>query len=251
MTLRPARAMRATLAAAALAVALPAGAQDATGLSDAEFGERVRAYLLENPEVLMEALGVLEEREAAAQAEADTALVEQNAEALFQDGYSWQGGNPDGDLTIVKFNDYRCGFCRRAYPVVNDLLDADGNIRFVVKEFPILGDQSVLSSRFAIAVRRLHGADAYAEAHDALMTFRGDVTMPALERIAGDLGLDAGPIVAEMNSDAVTEEIAEVRALAQRLQITGTPTFVVGDQMLRGFLPLEDMEAVVAEVRGG
>ena len=238
--------------AAALA-ATPALAFDVNAMSDTEkaaFGEAVRAYLLENPEVIVDAINVLEERQAMAQAQADFDLVEQYAEALFDDGYSWVGGNPDGDITIVEFLDYRCGYCRRAHPEVADLLAEDGNIRLIVKELPILGEASMISSRFAIAVKQLAGDDAYKQVHDVLMEFSGDPTDVALRRIAESQGRDADEILAAMESDAVTEEIATTRSLAQALQINGTPTFVLEDELLRGFVPADQMAVMVADKRG-
>ena len=156
----------------ALLLASGAQAADLENMTDADraaFGAQVRAYLLENPEVIMEAVQVLEERQANEQAQGDVALVANNAAAIFADGYSWVGGNPEGDITVVEFLDYRCSFCRRAHPEVLDLVQGDGNIRYIVKEFPILGENSVLSSRFALAVRAVAGDEAYAEANASLM----------------------------------------------------------------------------------
>ena len=243
--------LRPALLALGLAAA-PVAALDLETMNEVEreaFRAEVRAYLLENPEVLMEAIGVLEAREAAAQAELDRGLAQANAAALFEDEVSWQGGNPDGDLTLVEFIDYRCGFCRRAHPEVAELIESDGNIRIITKEFPILGDQSVLAARFAIATKLVSGDDAYKQVSDALMTIRGDVTEDSLGRLAETLHLPAEDILVEMMSPDVTEVIATNRALGQRLQISGTPTFVLGDRMLRGYLPLEEMRAVVAEER--
>ncbi|MFY0648171.1 DsbA family protein [Sulfitobacter geojensis] len=237
----------------AAALALPATAMDLTELSDAEraqFRAEVRAYLMENPEVIMEAVDALREKEANAQAQADVDLVSVNADAIFDDGYSWVGGNPDGDITLVEFLDYRCGYCKKAHDEVAKLLEKDGNIRLIVKEFPILGDQSVLASRFAVAVKQVAGDDSYKAMNDALMAFRGDVTLASLRRMASTFGLDMDAIEAVMDSDAVTQEIAQTRALAQRLQITGTPTFVMKDELLRGYLPYDQMQALLDEKRG-
>lgn len=237
----------------AASLALPAAAMDLTELSDAEraqFRAEVRAYLMENPEVIMEAVDALREKEANAQAQADVDLVSVNAKAIFDDGYSWVGGNPDGDITLVEFLDYRCGYCKKAHDEVAKLLKKDGNIRLIVKEFPILGEQSVLASRFAVAVKQVAGDDSYKAMNDALMAFRGDVTPASLRRMASTFGLDMDAIEAVMDSDAVTQEIAETRALAQRLQITGTPTFVMKDELLRGYLPYDQMKALLDEKRG-
>ncbi|MBS8228725.1 DsbA family protein [Vannielia litorea] len=245
---------RAPLLAAALALtALPAAAFDASSMTDAEreaFRAEIRAYLLDNPEVLMEAISVLEERQAAEQAQGDVALVAAHADALFNDGYSYVGGNPEGDITIVEFMDYRCGYCKKAFPEVESLIEGDGNIRFIVKEFPILGEQSVVASRFAIATLQVAGPEAYKAVHDAMMQQRGEFNEASLRSLAEQAGTDPEPILAAMESDEVSAVIAENHALAQAMQITGTPTFVLDDQMLRGYVPLQAMMGIVDEVRG-
>lgn len=237
----------------AATLALPAMAMDLNKLSDderAQFRAEVRAYLMDNPEVIMEAVELLQTREAEQAAQADLTLVADNKDALFNDGYSWVGGNPEGDITLVEFLDYRCGYCKRAHDEVAKLLETDGNIKLVVKELPILGEQSVIASRYAVATKQIAGDDSYKALHDALMEFNGDVTLPALRRLASTFGLDADAIEAHMNSDQVTQEIAANRALAQRLAISGTPTFVMHDELLRGYLPYDQMQAMVAEKRG-
>ena len=236
-----------------LALTGPAVATEIGSMTDVErtaFREEVRAYLLDNPEVLMEAISVLETREQQAQAQSDAELIAENSDVLFDDPQSWVGGNPEGDVTVVEFLDYRCGYCRRAFPEVEELIESDGNIRFVVKEFPILGDQSVLASRFAIATQRVAGDEAYEAVHDELMTLRGEVNEASLEGIAADQGLDWNEISAEMNVPEVDARIEKSLALGQKMGINGTPSFVFGDQMVRGYVPLDVMREIVADERG-
>lgn len=245
---------RLILAAAlsALTLAAPARATDLGAMTDAErqaFRDEVRAYLLENPEVLVDAMDVLQQRQADQQAAGDASLVQSNADSIFHDNHSWVGGNPEGDVTLVEFMDYRCTYCRKSYSEVEELVKSDGNIRFVVKEFPILGEQSELSARFAIATLQMAGDEVYKKAHDTLITFRGKVTKPNLSQLAGKLGLDAEKVLARMDSPEVDKVISQNMALAQRLQISGTPTFVLEDQMLRGYVPLDGMRQIVGEVR--
>ncbi|MFC6642687.1 DsbA family protein [Sulfitobacter profundi] len=226
---------------------------DLTELTDAEraqFRAEVRAYLMENPEVILQAVEQMQNRQAEAQMQADFDLVTANADEIFDDGYSWVGGNPDGDITLVEFLDYRCGYCKRAHGEVAKLLETDGNIKLIVKEFPILGDQSMLASRFAVATKQVAGGDAYKQLNDALMAFNGEVSLPALRRLGESFDLDVPAIEAKMDSDEVIQEITQTRALAQKLQITGTPTFVMQDEMLRGYLPYDQMMALVDEKRG-
>ena len=245
--------MRLLILALTMALCGPVAALDLDAMTPEErklFREEVRAYLLDNPEIIMEAVAVLEAREAEAQAQADVALIADNAADIFDDGYSWVGGNPDGDITLVEFLDYRCGFCKRAHGEVAKLLESDGNIRLIVKEFPILGEQSLLASRFAVATKQVAGDDAYKSVSDALMALSGDVNMRTLRRMANTLGLDADTIEARMDSEEVTDEIRRSRALAQRLNITGTPTFVLEDELLRGYLPFDEMQVIVDDKRG-
>lgn len=248
--------MRLTLAslATAIAVAAPAYADtDITSLNDSEraaFRDEVRAYLLDNPEVLMEAIAVLEQRQAQAQQADDVTLVQTNAEALFNDPTSFVGGNPNGDITIVEFMDYSCGYCKKAFPEVEELIKTDGNIRFIIKEFPILGEASVLAARFALATREVAGDDAYEKVHNAMMGGRGKVNDKAIDALAKSLDLDLAAIRAEMNSDKINAILTANHALAQRMQVSGTPTFVIGDQLLRGYAPLDGMREIVAEARG-
>ena len=245
---------RLALAATLAATAHPAVALDLSAMSNEEreaFRAEVRAYLLENPEVLTEAISVLEQREEQRQVAADQALVQQNLDALLSDGHSWVGGNPNGNITVVEFMDYRCGYCRRAFQEVEDLVGRDGNIRFILKEFPILGEQSVLASQFAIAVQQLHGEDVYKDVHDALMLMQTDVSKETLTRLAESFALDPAPIIERMDAPEVTAIIDANHQLAQALNISGTPTFVMGDQLVRGYVPLPAMEAIVADERAG
>ena len=237
-----------TAAVLTLSLSLPALAQDAA--NDEAFGERVRAYLLENPHVIMEAVGVLQQREDAAAATADQDMIAAQMDALTNDGFSWVGGNPDGDITVVEFMDYRCGYCKKAHPEVESLLSADGNIRFIVKEFPILGEQSILGSQFAIAAHLVAGDDAYKAVHDTLMSYNGEITAESLSRLADSLDLDGAAILAKLDDPEVVRRISENRALGKALDISGTPTFVVQNQMVRGYVPAEQLQKMVDQLRG-
>jgi protein-disulfide isomerase len=216
---------------------------------DAEFGAQVRAYLLQNPEVIFEAVAAYEQRSAEAQLDMDRAILEANAEALFNDGHSWVGGNPEGDITLVEFIDYRCGFCKRAHDEVAALLQADSGIRLILKEFPILGPESELASRFAVSSLRLGGDAVYEVVQDRLMRHDGAITMEFLAELAADQELEFPAIMAEMESDAVNEILVENRALAQRLQISGTPTFVMETEMIRGFVPADALIDIAESLR--
>lgn len=244
-----------SLAALTMAAVLgtPAAALDLSAMSAADkaaFGEAVKTYLMENPEVLVEAINKLEERQQAAQADNDKVLVQSNAEDLFHFAGDWVGGNPEGDVTMVEFIDYKCTYCKKAYEVVDEVLKKDDKIRFVVKEFPILSEQSVLAARFAVATRQVAGDAAYEKVHDALMAVRGDITLDSLQRLAEAQKIDAKAVLARMNTEEVTAVLRTNAQLAERMAIAGTPAFVVGGQLLRGYAPAEVMAQIIADERG-
>jgi len=244
------------LSTALLALALPLTAQaqsaaGASGMTDAErealHGE-IRAYILENPEVILEAIQIIESRREEAAETEDRQRVALFSEVLFNDQYSYVGGNPDGDITIVEFSDYRCGFCKRAHPIVERLLETDPNLRLVIKEFPILGEDSVAAGRMAMAAHDLDAA-LYPALNDALMTHEGDLTEATSYRIASDVGYDIPTLKARAQSDEIGERLGQTYELAQNLGLQGTPSFVIGGEIVRGFLQIEDMREIIAEQR--
>lgn len=222
-------------------------------MTDAEreaFRAEVRGYLLENPEILNEMVKILDERQKALTAQTDQQMVAANADELFNDGYSWVTGNPEAEFTVVEFLDYQCGYCRKAMPEVTELLESDGDIRMVVKDFPILGPGSELAARAATAAMMTGGPDAYGRLHDVLMTAKGQITDEGLDRTLREADLDPDTIRPAMDDPEVGRRIARNRALAERMAITGTPTFVFQSEMIRGYITLADMRLVVEEVRG-
>jgi protein-disulfide isomerase len=244
--------MRLLLTLLTLIAALPAAAQQAPEMSDGEreaLHREIREYLLANPEILTEMVAILEQRQAVAAAEQDRELVAAHHEAIFADGFSFVGGNPDGDVTVVEFLDYQCGYCRRAHPEVAELIASDGNIRWIVKELPILGPGSELAARAAVATLLAAGPEGYAALNDRLMRLEGPVDDAALDAALADAGLDPAAIRARMADPEVERRIAATRELAARLAISGTPTFVFDNRMVRGYLPLAEMRGLVEELR--
>lgn len=236
----------------ALGLATTAAAGPFDDLSDADRGalrDEIRSYLLENPEVLMEAISVLEDRQAEAKTQAEQQAVAANHDEIFSDGVSHVKGNPDGDVTIVEFFDYQCTYCKRAHPEVTELLESDGKIRLIQKEFPILGPMSETAARNAIAVLLNDGGDVYQDFSDSVMAHDGPLNQAVLDKYAREAGADLDAMHARAGSDEVTAVIARNRALGHALQISGTPTFVFGDHMVRGYVPLSDMRDMVDDLR--
>lgn len=241
----------APLALLALSAAPAAAQTDIGNLSPEErsaFRAEVRAYLLEHPEVLFEAIQILEQRRSEANRANDADLVSENSDDLFADGFSYVGGNPDGDVTLVEFIDYRCGYCKKAHSEVKQVLEQDGNIRYIVKEFPILGPDSVSAGRMALAALKLDPSK-YAELNDQLMSYDGTLNEQAAYRIARDVGYDISALKEAANAPEIEEQVKQTYELADRLGIQGTPGFVIGDQLVRGYVPGEELLAAVEAAR--
>lgn len=209
----------------------------------------IRKYLLEHPEVIMEAVQVLEERRKTAEATEARDLVADNAKAIFEDGYSQVAGNPDGDVTVVEFLDYNCGYCKKAHADVRRLVETDAGLRYVVKEFPILGPSSVTAAKAALASRAQQGGQLYMAFNEALMANRGALTDDRIWAIADEVGLDVAALKTEAGKPETQALIDRTYALAKTLEIQGTPTFVVGDDLVRGYVPLDALREAVKAAR--
>jgi protein-disulfide isomerase len=208
----------------------------------------VRDYLLRNPELLLELMDKLDrKRDDDARDKAQVALRE-NRDALFKDADSHVLGPANGDVTIVEFFDYRCPYCKQMFEPIGKLLKEDRKLRLVLKEFPILGPDSVIASRAAIAAR---AQGKYIEMHDALMAAKGTLDEATVLSIAGKVGLDTKRLKTDMASPAVERIIQRNTELAKALQINGTPSFIVGDTIFPGALEPAALKQMIAELRKG
>ena len=170
-------------------------------------------------------------------------------EMLFDDPASPIGGNPDGDVTMVEFFDYRCGYCKGVQRTVAAALEQDPSLRVVFKELPVLGLVSVVAARAALAAHR-QNPDKYVAFHGALMKSRDRLTKPSILRIARDMGFDAKRLEADMSSPEIDQAIERNLALATTLGILGTPAFVIGDKIVPGAVSLKTMKRLIARARG-
>jgi protein-disulfide isomerase len=206
----------------------------------------IRDYLMRNPEVIIEAVEGLEQRRRDEAQRASKVALVQFREEIFNDPYSVSAGNPQGDVTLVEFFDYRCPYCKQVVPALTQLIKDDGKLRFVYKELPILGPDSLTASRAAIAARR---QNKYIALHDALMKTRGSLDEATVMKIAAEAGLDIARLKTDMVSREVDDTIERNRRLAQALAITGTPAFVIGDTVVPGAVDLPTLKSLVAQAR--
>jgi len=225
-------------------------AEDNKASSDQEFGERVRDFLMNNPEVIMEAYKAYQDKVNLQQAQLQNQAVIANREQLVSDPHAPVAGNPNAPVTIVEFFDYRCGYCKKILGTMMNYVSADSNVRVVFKEFPILDGDSPGPSEFAsrAALASLNQDESkYLAYHNALMTARGGLSLQSILAMGKEVGLDPVQLRAEMNSPEITEMIRRNRELAQRLRISGTPTLVIGDEVLRGAQPRERIQQAIAD----
>ena len=213
----------------------------------------IEEYLRNNPEVMIASLEKFQRDQQIAQrdqqAQADVALVTSNSKEIFEDGYSFVAGNPDGDVTMVEFSDYNCGYCKRAHTEVANFIAEDGIIRLVVKEFPILGPGSTVAGRAALASAMQDGGEKYEAFNDALMKHRGSHSEATVMKVAETVGLDVEQLEADMESPEIDKMMKRTFALADKLSINGTPAFIIGNQVVRGFVPAAELEKLAEAAR--
>lgn len=191
----------------------------------------IKDYLVAHPEILFEVQSALEAKLAKEEAERTKALVAENGKAIYRAEGAPVAGNPDGDITVVEFFDYNCGYCKRGFSEIAKLIEKDKNVRVVFKEFPILRDESEQAARVALAAR-MQGK--YWEVHSELLTSKGLVNEAVALKAAEKHGLDMVKLKADMDSAEVKGELERVKELAKKLSINGTPHFLVGDRAIGG-----------------
>ena len=208
------------------AMASPVVVADTTDISAAQkkqFEQIIHDYLVTNPEVLMEASKVLQDKQQLAQqTEAKSAIV-QNVSQLLS-GKLAVAGNPKGDVTVIEFFDYQCGHCKQMKPVLAEVIKKNKDVRVVYKEFPIFGKTSEMAARAALAAG-MQGK--YLEMHDALLQLDKGVTKESIDSTAKSLGLNVAKLQADMDSKAMSDELDANRKLAEKMHLMGTPAFVV------------------------
>jgi len=221
-----------------VSIQMPASAE-ITETDRAELNEMIRDYILANPEVVREALIDLGRRE-------ERQRVEMAMTLLREDAGDPVLGNPDGSFVIYEFSDYNCGYCKRVFQPLQELIAGDSDIKLIIKEFPILSETSLLAAQAAVAAQ---AQGVFPEFHIAMMTARGAISMDSIIDAARVAGADTARLQADMNSPAVAAIIERTRSAAQALDISGTPGLVIGSQVIPGAISIEQMREIVATER--
>jgi protein-disulfide isomerase len=249
--------------AAALLLALPASAQTPSAQPPAQpsspksFSDDqrrdieniVKDYLVSHPEVLQEAMDALDKRQKEADADKARMTIRDNNATIFNSPHQVVLGNPQGKVTMVEFFDYNCGFCKRALSDMLSLLKTDPDLKFVLKEFPVLGEGSVEAAHVAVAARMQDpSGKKYIEFHQKLLGGRGAADKARALAVAKEVGFDMARLEKDMASDEVKTTIAEDMKLADALGVSGTPSYVVGDEVVVGAVGLDELkEKIKAE----
>jgi protein-disulfide isomerase len=218
----------------------------AADMSQDEFEQRVRNYLLAHPEVVGDAIKRLEAKESEQETADANAALKAHAAAVFQDPDNPVGGNPNGDVTLVEFFDYNCPYCRAMATLMKQAAEADPQLRIVYKEFPILGPGSVFAAKAALAANKQGKYEAF---HRALYQVHGAVDEGKVLEVARTVGLDTDRMKADMQDNAIDGMLEKNGKLAEALHITGTPGFVAGDQVTTGATDLSALQAFIGRAR--
>ena len=242
----------ALLALAVLGAPVSAPAQSFTDTQRGDIETIVKSYLIAHPEVLEEAMNELQKRQTAAESAKHEASIAQNAEAIFNSPRGVTLGNKNGDVTFVEFFDYNCGYCKRAMADMLDLLKNDGKLKVVLKEFPVLSEGSVEAARVAVAVRMQDPTGKkYLDFHQKLLGGRGVADKARALAAAKDAGLDTARIEKDMTSPEVKATIQENMKLAEEMGLNGTPSYVIGRQIVVGAVGLDQLKEKIGIARCG
>jgi protein-disulfide isomerase len=235
----------------ALAVAFAAPAARADQLSPdqkKELGEFIRSYLVTHPEVLREAIDALDKHDKQAAEDARQKAVTSNADNIYRSKFQADVGNPKGQATLVEFFDYNCHYCKGALPDIAKLMKDDPNLHVVLKDFPVLGPGSVEAARVASAVRNQLQGERFWDFHYKLLGLHGPVGKKEALGVAKEMGLDMDKLAKDMESPEVNDGLKQTLAMADDLQINGTPTFVVGDSVVVGAVGYDELKSKIDAV---
>ena len=232
----------ATIGWAALAPLAPAAADEFTPAQKQELGDFIREYLVGHPEVLREAIVALDKHDKeVADAERQKAVTDR-AGPLFSSPFQANVGNPNGSATLVEFFDYNCHFCKGALPDIAKLMKVDPNLKIVLKDFPVLGPGSVEAARVASAARNQLPGDRFWDFHTRLLGMKGPVGKAEALAVAKEMGLDMDRLAKDMNNPEINSGLQDVMSMADALQINGTPSFVVGQEVVVGAVGYDQLK---------
>jgi len=228
------------------AFALPVRANEFNAAQKSEIESIIHSYLLDHPEVLREVSVELEKKQQAEEADLRRRAIEQNRDALVNNTFQGVVGNPKGKITLVEFFDYNCGYCKRAFGDMVNLIKAEPELRVVLMDFPVLGADSLEAAQVAAAVRKQISGDKFFDYHQKLLTgSHGRVGRDQALAVAKDMGLDMDKLQKDMKDPSIHAGISETMKVADALSLTGTPSYVIGDEAIVGAVGFKQLKPLV------
>jgi protein-disulfide isomerase len=237
------------IALTAFSFASPLAADEFSASQKSEIGSIIKDYILKNPELLRDAINELEARDKAAEAQTRNKLVSDPASPLYTSPYQAVVGNQDGKVTLVEFFDYNCGYCKKMLPDIGRLIKDEPDLRVILRDYPILSDSSVDAAEVAAAVRNQFKGEKFWEFHQRLLGSRGPVGKEEALAVAQQLGADMDKINKDIDAPTVKEGLDESDRLGRDLALNGTPSYVVGDEVVVGAIGYDALKAKLDNVR--
>ena len=247
----PLRLLSPALFALAIVAAPVASAQTFSDGQRGEIETIIKNYLVTHPEVLEESIAELKKQQASAEVEKQEASIVENSDAIFNSPRNVTLGNKNGDVTFVEFFDYNCGYCKRAMADMLDLMKSDPKLKVVLKEFPVLSEGSVEAAKVAVAVRMQDSGAKYLDFHERLLGGHGQADKARAMAAAKDAGLDVARIEKDLASPEVRATIQENFKLAESMGMNGTPSYVIGKQVVVGAIGLDGLKEKIGLARCG
>ena len=209
----------------------------------------IKKYILENPEIIIEAIEIYQKKQNFKKRDKEKKLLKSLNSEIFDDKNSYQFGDKNSNTTIVEFVDYNCGYCKKNHNIIMNFLKKNGNIRYIVKELPILGERSLLASKVAILIYLIDGSEVYRKFFNFLMMHKNQLNFKILQSFASKAGSTIKDFENQINIKKVNSIIATNQLLAEKLSINGTPTFIIGNSIIRGFISSEELQEIIDNVR--
>ena len=209
----------------------------------------IKEYILKNPEIIIEAIEIYQKRQNSKTIDKEKKLIKSLRTEILDDKNSYQYGDINSNTTIVEFIDYNCGYCKKNHEIMMNILNLNNDIKYIIKELPILGESSLLASKFAINIYLVDGPKIYEKFYDKLMRHNSQLNFEILNKIAKKVGSSIKDFNSQLNVDSVNSVILKNLTLADKLSIDGTPTFIIEDNIFRGFISFDQLQEIIDNLR--
>ena len=214
-----------------------------------EINKLIKNYILDNPEIIIEAIEIFQKKQSFNAIKKEKEIINSLSSELYNDPNSYFFGNENSELNIVEFIDYNCGYCKKNHEIMMNIINANNDIKYIIKELPILGESSLLASKFAIIIYFVDGPKIYEKFYDSLMKHNSQLNFEVLNRIANKVGSSVIDFNSRLNTDRVNNVILKNLTLADKLSIDGTPTFIIEDNIFRGFISFDQLQEIIDNFR--